>query len=107
MTDNIERADAAQGKAAQAYSRLLHLAETRESGQILRIVRFLAGTYNGEAFPFDLFELRGLDVAIADDMLACLDALRWAKSDLYQLVPEGAKRVEAVIEAWGLKWPDA
>ncbi len=51
--------------------------------------------------------MRGLDVAIGDDMLACLDALRWAKSDLYQLVSEGAKRVEAVIEAWGLKWPDA
>ncbi len=35
---------------AQAFARLLKLAETRESGQILRIARFLAATYEGQAF---------------------------------------------------------
>ena len=38
-------------------------------------------------------------------MLACLDALRWGKADLYRLVPNGDKRVEAVINLWGLPWP--
>ena len=32
---------------AQAFARLLTLAETRDSGQIPRIARFLAATYNG------------------------------------------------------------
>jgi hypothetical protein len=97
-----QRVDVAQAKAAQAYGRLLHLAETRDSGQILKIVQFLAATYNGRAFKFDLFELRTLDLEISDDMLAALDALRWGKADLCCLVPEGEKRVQAVIALWGL-----
>jgi hypothetical protein len=101
------RAQASQAAAAQAYARLLDMAENRDSGQIRRIARYLASTFNGEAFPFDLFELRAVDVVISDDMLACLDALRWAKADLLKLVPDGERRVLAVIEAWGLKWPQA
>ena len=102
-----ERARVAQAAAAQAFARLLKLAEERDSGQIRRIARFLASTFNGEAFPFDLFEFRAVDIEISDDMLTCLDALRWAKADLYKLVPDGEKRVLAVIAAWGLKWPEA
>lgn len=101
------RAGQAQAQAAQAYARLLDLAETRDSGQIARIARFIAATFNGQAFPFDLFELRAVDVAIADDMLVCLDALRWGKADLYKLVLDGERRVLAVCKAWGLQWPEA
>ena len=100
------RSSEATAKGGQAFARLLSLAETRDSGQIRRIVQFIASTYNGEAFPFDLFDLRGLDVAIGDDMLLCLDALRWAKTDLHQLVPDGGRRVENVIARWGLEWPE-
>jgi hypothetical protein len=39
---------------------------------------------------------------ISDDMLACLDALRWAKADLHTLVPGGEERVQAVRAMWGL-----
>jgi hypothetical protein len=58
-------------KGAQAFARLLVLAEQHDSGQITRIARFVAATYNGQDFPFDLFELRALDVDISDDMLLC------------------------------------
>ena len=44
---------------------------------------------------------------IDDDMLLCIDALRWGQSDLHSLVPDGDRRVRAVIEQWGLKWPEA
>lgn len=91
---------------AQAFARLLKLAEERDSGQIARIARFLAATYNGHAFQLDLFELRAVDVAISDDMLCCLDALRWARADLHTLVPNGDARVRAVIDRWGLRWPE-
>ncbi len=97
----------ATAKGGHAFGRLLQLAETRDSGQIRRIAFFLASTYNGEAFPFDLFELRAVDEAIGDDMLLCIDALRWGQCDLYRLVPEGDKRVKEVIEKWGLKWPES
>lgn len=101
------RAVEAQAKAAHAYARLLEIAETSDTGQASRIARFVASTFNGRAFPFDLFELRALDVAISDDMLVCLDGLRWAKADLCKLVPDGEKRVKAVIKSWQVKPADS
>lgn len=111
MTDEYEewaqRATVAQAKAAQAFERLLTLAEEQNSGQIRRVVGFLASTFNGQSFPFNLFELRALDIAISDDMLLCLDALRWGKADLYSLVPDGEKRVIRALEVWNVKWPES
>lgn len=101
-----QRAQEAQAAAAQAYARLLVLAETRDSGQIRRVAQFIASTYDGATFPFDLFELRTVDVAISDDMLTCLDALRWGKADLFKLVPDGERRVRAICAAWGFTWPE-
>jgi hypothetical protein len=101
------RSHDATAKGAQAYARLLSMAERENSGQVRRVARFIAATYNGSAFPFDPYELRPLDVAISDDMLLCLDALRWAHADLHTLVPDGEERVQAVIRHWGLRWPDA
>ena len=111
IDDDMERMrrrkSEATAKGGQAFLRLLQLAETRDSGQVHRIALFIAATYNGEAFPFDLFELRAVDEAISDDMLLCIDALRWGQSDLHNLVPDGDRRVRAVIDQWGLKWPEA
>jgi hypothetical protein len=105
--DSFERRSRdATATGAQAFARLLALAEQRNSGQIVRVVQFIAATYNGQAFAFDLFELRALDIEISDDMLHCLDALRWARADLYTLVPDGDARVRSVIDRWGLRWPD-
>jgi hypothetical protein len=100
-----DRSRQATRAGAQAFARLLQLAEERDSGQINRIARFLAATYNGQAFPLDPFELRAVDIAIGDDMLSCLDALRWGRADLYTLVHDGDARMRAVIERWGLPWP--
>lgn len=97
------RADSVQAPAAQAYARLIALTEERDSGQIQRVAQFVAATYNGTAFPFDPFILRTLDVEISDDMLLCLDALRWGRADLHTMVPDGARRIEAMCSNWGLK----
>ena len=105
--DSFEaRSRDATAVGAQAFARLLALAEHRNSGQIVRVVEFIAATYNGQAFAFDLFDLRALDIDISDDMLRCLDALRWARADLYTLVPDSDARVRSVIDRWGLQWPD-
>jgi len=101
------RAQQVQASAAQAYARLLEIAEKRDSGQVRRVANFIASTYDGATFPFDLFELRAVDVAISDDMLVCLDALRWAKADLHKLVPDGDRRVRVVCAAWGFNWPES
>lgn len=93
----------AQAQAAHAFARLLKIAEESDTGQARRIALFLAGTFNGRAYPFDLYELRSVDVAIGDDMLVCLDAHRWARADLFKLVPDGESRVEAMIKFWGIR----
>lgn len=103
MASNAMRANLSLERAKTAFGALLHLAETRDSGQIARVARFIAATYNGNVFKFDLFDLRSLDVKIGDDMLICLDCLRWSMSDLYRLVPQGDERVQAVIDRWGLR----
>jgi hypothetical protein len=81
---------------------LVELAERSDTGQARRVARFLASTYNGEAYPFDLFDLRVLDVTLSDDALVCIDALRWGRADLYKLLPNGERRIAAVISNWGL-----
>lgn len=103
MASNAMRAKLSLERAKIAFGSLLHLAETRDSGQIARVARFIAATYNGNVYKFDLFDLRSLDVRIGDDMLTCLDFLRWSMSDLYRLVPAGDARVQAVIDRWGLR----
>jgi len=96
------RAQQVQGKAAQAYLNLIELAERSDTGQARRVARFLASTYNGERYPFDLFDLRGLDVALSDEAIICIDALRWGRADLYKLLPDGARRIADLIISWGI-----
>ena len=111
QTDEMDptrlRSGEATAEGGEAYARLLTLAETHNFGQIPRIAKFIASTYNGDAFAFDLFELRALDIEISDDMLLCIDALRWGRANLYSLVPDDDKRVKAVIELSGLRWPES
>jgi len=105
MAVHAARSREATATGAQAFARLLALAEQHDSGQSIRVTKFIAATYNGRAFPFDVFEMRAVDIAISDDMLVCLDALRWAKADLHTLVPEGDVRVRRLIRHAGLRWP--
>lgn len=97
-----KRAKAATAKATAAYERLLTLAETRSSGQIAHIARFLAATYNGADFPIDINDLRSLDCDISDDILVCLDAHRFGQN-LFSVVRDGEERVRQVIERWSLR----
>lgn len=89
-------------KAAQACLCLVEIAELQHTGQAARVARFLASTFSGALYPLDLFELRALDVALADDALACIDTLRWGRADLYKLLLDGEARVPAVLQALGI-----
>jgi hypothetical protein len=87
------RATEAQAQAAHAFARLLRIAESSDTGQSQRVASFIAATFDGSVFHFDLFDLRATDVDISGDMLVCLDALRWGKEELYKLVPDGETRI--------------
>ena len=103
QADWQKRATDLQPRAAQAFLRLLQIAETSDTGQASRVAKFLAATFNGFSYSFDVFELRAVDVEISDDMLLCLDALRWAKADLHTLVPDGHERVRSIVHDWQIK----
>ncbi|MGH8227249.1 MAG: DUF7673 family protein [Steroidobacteraceae bacterium] len=65
------------------------IREHPTTGQAGRLVRFLAGVYNGSDYPFDLTELRALDTALAN---ACLDYLnydRLAKREVHHHLSGG------------------
>lgn len=90
-------------EAAAAYERLMHLAETRDSGQIHKIASFIAATYNSRAYHFDLRDLCAVDHSIRADMLAVINALEGFSPHSYDLVPNGEKRAAAVIKLFGIR----
>ena len=45
------------------------------------------------------------DDDISDDLLICIDALRWGKPDLCKLIPDGDKRFRGMLALWGIEWP--
>ena len=69
------------------------------------IAGFLASIYDPEAFPLDPRLMRSVDVPVSDDMLACLDAVRWGRAELHTLLPNGERRILNVCDALGLQWP--
>lgn len=80
-----------------ALHRLLRLAEERDSRHARDILQFVAAVWNNRPLP--LFTLRGLDESTGDDMLAVLNAYRYARLDLAEHVEGGPRRVAKLLEA--------
>src|ERR1700722_15743462 len=72
------------------------------TGQAARLVRFLAGVYNGQDYPFDLTDPRALDTPPAN---ACLDYLsydRLGKREVHHHLDGGDRDLNRWIEDIGL-----
>ena len=73
------------------------------TGQAGRLVRFLAGLYNGEEYPFDLTELRALDTELAN---ACLDYLnydRLGKREVHKHLQNGDRDLHRWMKRYRLE----
>jgi hypothetical protein len=73
------------------------------TGQGRRLVRFLAGVYNGGDFPFDLTDLRALDTELAN---ACIDYLnydRMSKVEVHTHLPGGGQQMQRFIKESGVR----
>jgi hypothetical protein len=79
-----------------ALARLLRLVEEGMSPHVRDAACFVTAIRDGAALP--LRTLRGLDAATADDMLAVLDAFRYARVCLVENVEGGAARVAQALE---------
>ena len=78
-----------------ALDRLLRLADERSTHHGRDIVEFIAAVWSNQPLP--LFTLRGLDQQVGDDMLAVLDAFRYARLDLAEAVEGGPRRVARLL----------
>lgn len=74
-----------------ALDRLLRIAEETGAPQAADIVAFVGAVTEGE--PLQMATLRGVDAAVGDDMLAVLDAFRYARVSLASQVEGGPARV--------------
>jgi hypothetical protein len=73
---------------------LKSIQDHRGTGQRGRLVRFIAGLYNGDDYHFDLTDLRVLDTELAN---ACIDYLnydRLCKAEVHKHVPGGGHQLE-------------
>ncbi len=72
----------------EALHRLVPVAQ-RDTGQSGVIGRFLLGLYNGQAYPFDLTELRRLDAGLFDDCLLVLRLDNRPEQEVHTYLPNG------------------
>jgi hypothetical protein len=79
------------------------IEENPGTGQAGRLVKFLAGVYNGHEFLFDLTDLRSLDTEFAN---ACIDYLnydRLAKAEVHTHLPDGGRQMQWFIKQQGIR----
>ena len=83
----------------QALNRLVPIA-LRNSGQSRVLGRFLLGLYNGEDFPFDLTDLRGLDLTLFKDCLSVLMMDYSPDKEVHERIQCGNAIWQRLIEQW-------
>ena len=94
MSEEIRSHEATEQGLA-AFDRLLRIAEARDARHQRDVVNFLGAIWNNRSLP--LMSLRGLDQDVGDDMMAVLDAFRYARISLAENVQGGAARVGRVL----------
>ncbi|WBY02735.1 hypothetical protein PE066_04120 [Ramlibacter tataouinensis] len=81
-----------------AFARLLRVAEEQVSPHARDVAVFISAVWSNQPLP--IATLRGLDIATGDDMLAVLDAWRFARLNLVEHVEGGPRRVAHVVGRW-------
>lgn len=102
MSDRHTRVLAAREAGEAALRRLLPIAR-HFTGQGERVARILLGLYNGRRFPLDLTNLRSLDDAILDDVLAVLRMDANAYQEVHRYFENGGAIFEQMAKDWGFE----
>ena len=99
-----ESTDAIMERARLALTTIeTAIREHPTTGQAGRLVRFLAGVYNGSDFPFDLTDLRALDTELAN---ACLDYLnydRLGKREVHHHLAGGDRELQQWLKDYRIE----
>jgi hypothetical protein len=97
MLDEELTAHRATEAGLAAFDRLLRVLEQRSPAHAGEIADLLDALWNRRPLP--LAVLRGVAPRVGDDMLALLDAYRWARVELVNEVVGGPRRVMRVLAA--------
>jgi hypothetical protein len=97
LSEELE-AHAATERGLEAFDRLLRQAEESRSPQAREIVAVVTAVWNNRPLP--LPSLRAVDQPTGDDLMALLDAYRWARFNLAEHVAGGPRRVGRLLERW-------
>ena len=103
--DALDRDVGAIKARADAALRVIEAAidDNPTSGQARRLVRFIAGLYNGSDYPFDLTDLRALDTNLAN---ACLDYLNYDRlgiAEVHKHLAGGDRGLHRWLEECGIE----
>jgi len=97
-----QRRPAIEAAGVQALHRLTPIA-LGYTGQSRVVGRFLLGLYNGHDFPFELHELRGLDLPLFEDCLKVLMMDYSPELEVHERVENGDKIFGELMAKWGLE----
>lgn len=102
MMDKILQANIEES-GFEALQRLYEVA-CRDTGQARKVAAFLLGLYNGDRFPFDLTDLRGLDDDLFMDCMAVLrmDA-RLTRKEVHNYFNQGGQKFERLATDWQMQ----
>lgn len=87
-----------------ALRRLMKLAEASDTGQARAVAHLLAGLYNAHAYPFQMNQLRALDLSIHRDCMSVivLDSVA-PRQEVHEYFDEGGSRFKAVFKKFGIE----
>ncbi|TLX57867.1 hypothetical protein DN826_06435 [Stutzerimonas nosocomialis] len=94
-----QRRPAIETAGVQALHRLTPIAGGH-TGQSRAVGRFLLGLYNGEDFPFDLTDLRCLDLPVFEDCMCVLLMDYSPELEVHERVPNGFAIWDQLMAKW-------
>ena len=99
MMDKVLRAQIEE-RGFEALQRL-YITACSDTGQSRKVASLLLGLYNGDRFPFDLTDLRGLDDALFEDCMAVLrmDG-RICRLEVHNYFEKGSTKFERLASEW-------
>ncbi len=99
-----EAVEKATSDGVPALRRLFSLCESSDTGQARAVARLLAGLYNSRAYPFQLTQLRALDLKIHADCMSviALDSIA-PKQEVHEYFEDGNRRFQCMFKAHGIE----
>lgn len=88
-----------RSKGEAALRRLLPIAKGN-TGQCRHVAAFLLGLYNGRRFPFDLTDLRCVDLKIFEDCMTVLQMDFQPAKEVHTYFQNGGQVFEQLAQDW-------